>query len=209
MIGIFGAGGFGREVREYLNHEGRHCKIIFVDNQVSDPIDGTDVLCEQDFFDLRAEKSAIVAIADGVIRKRLFDKINQAQIPFVNMVSVGVNKATNSIVGDGHILCQNSVVSVNTVAGRGFHLNVLSYLAHDCRVGDFVTIGPNVVCAGYVTLEDGVYLGAGSTIRQGTKECPVVIGRNTIVGMGSVVLSSIPPNVIVAGNPAKIIKEIN
>lgn len=54
-----------------------------------------------------------------------------------------------------------------------------------------------------ITLGKNVWIGASAIILQG-----VTIGDNSIVGAGSVVMHDVPPNTIVAGNPARIIKEI-
>ena len=54
-----------------------------------------------------------------------------------------------------------------------------------------------------VVIEDSVFIGAYSIILKG-----VTIGKNSIVGAGSVVRESIPPNQIWAGNPAKFVIEI-
>jgi acetyltransferase-like isoleucine patch superfamily enzyme len=51
------------------------------------------------------------------------------------------------------------------------------------------------------SVKKGATIGSGSTILGNT-----VIGENAIVGAGSVVTRSVPPNVIVAGNPARIIR---
>lgn len=54
-----------------------------------------------------------------------------------------------------------------------------------------------------VVLEDDVWVGGGSII------CPgVVIGTGTVIGAGSVVTKSIPPGVLAAGNPRKIIRTL-
>jgi acetyltransferase-like isoleucine patch superfamily enzyme len=53
-----------------------------------------------------------------------------------------------------------------------------------------------------VILEDDVWLGANSTILPGVK-----IGSGSIVAAGSVVTKDVPPNVIVAGVPARIIRD--
>jgi len=49
----------------------------------------------------------------------------------------------------------------------------------------------------------GASIGSGATIL-----CKVTIGENAIVGAGSVVTRDVPPNAIVAGNPAKILRYI-
>ena len=55
-----------------------------------------------------------------------------------------------------------------------------------------------------IIIEDNVWVGANSIVLKG-----VNIGKNSIIGAGSVVTKSIPANVIAAGNPAKIISDIN
>jgi acetyltransferase-like isoleucine patch superfamily enzyme len=49
----------------------------------------------------------------------------------------------------------------------------------------------------------GASIGSGATILSN-----VVIGENAIVGAGSVVTRDVPPNTIVAGNPARILRSI-
>ena len=53
-----------------------------------------------------------------------------------------------------------------------------------------------------ITIGDGCFIGANSIILKGTK-----LGKNCVVGAGSVVSGTYPDNVIIAGNPARIIKE--
>ena len=54
-----------------------------------------------------------------------------------------------------------------------------------------------------ITIGDNCWIGGGSII------CPgVTIGDNVVVGAGSVVVKDVPSNVVVAGNPAKIIREL-
>ena len=53
-----------------------------------------------------------------------------------------------------------------------------------------------------IIIGDGCFIGSNSIILKGTN-----LGKNCVVGAGSVVSSSFPDNVIIAGNPATIIKE--
>lgn len=55
-----------------------------------------------------------------------------------------------------------------------------------------------------VILEDDVFVGARSIILKGVK-----LGRGSVIGAGSVVSRDVPPNTVVAGNPAKVVKVLN
>ena len=54
-----------------------------------------------------------------------------------------------------------------------------------------------------VVLEDNVFIGSRVIILKG-----VTIGKDSVIGAGSVVVRSIPPGVIAAGNPAKVIRPL-
>lgn len=79
-------------------------------------------------------------------------------------------------------------------------------------IGNNVRVGANTTIAdrdghGYavkpVRIEDGVWLGMNVQILKG-----VSIGKNSIIGAGSIVTKDIPENVVAAGSPCKVIKEI-
>ena len=54
-----------------------------------------------------------------------------------------------------------------------------------------------------VKIEDGVWIGGGAILLPG-----VTIGRNSVIGAGSVVTRSIPENVVAVENPCRVIKTI-
>ena len=55
-----------------------------------------------------------------------------------------------------------------------------------------------------VRIEDDAWLGAGATVLRG-----ITIGRGAIVGAGSVVTRNVPPNTVVAGNPARVVRHLD
>lgn len=76
-------------------------------------------------------------------------------------------------------------------------------LAHDASSLHISTMGEGkneYVKLGKVKIGNNVFIGANSIILPG-----VNIGDNSIIGAGSVVTKNIPENVVVAGNPARII----
>ncbi len=52
-------------------------------------------------------------------------------------------------------------------------------------------------------IKDGASIGSSSTIM-----CGITIGENAIVGAGAVVTKDVPPNTVVAGVPAKVIRKL-
>jgi acetyltransferase-like isoleucine patch superfamily enzyme len=55
-----------------------------------------------------------------------------------------------------------------------------------------------------VTLGDDVWVGTGALILKG-----VTIGPRSVIGAGSVVTADVPPDVVVAGNPARVVKQLS
>ena len=55
-----------------------------------------------------------------------------------------------------------------------------------------------------ITIEDNVWIGGGAILLPG-----VTIGKNSVIGAGSIVTRSIPENCVAVGNPCRIIKHLN
>ncbi len=107
--------------------------------------------------------------------------------------------------------------------GNNFYGNFNFVIVDDATVtiGDNVMVAPNVTIstAGHpidpdiritgqqfslpVIIEDNVWLGTGATINPG-----VTIGRNSVIGAGSVVTKSIPPDVVAVGVPCRVLRQI-
>ena len=112
----------------------------------------------------------------------------------------------------------------NIIVGEHFfaNRNCLILDVVSVSIGNNVMLGPNVMILtathpidyktrnkGFglgksVSIEDNVWIGAGTIINPG-----VHIGKNSIIGSGSVVTHDVPSNVIAAGNPCKVIMSSN
>lgn len=97
--------------------------------------------------------------------------------------------------------------------GKGFlmihpgfrRVDSIKSIGDNCTILPMVLIGKKSKASDVseCTIGNNVYIGVGSIIMN-----PVTIGSNVIIGAGSVVTKDIPDNVVVAGNPAKIIKHL-
>lgn len=83
----------------------------------------------------------------------------------------------------------------------GIVMSDLDKIGYNCKIYQNVSIGNKD--GGFPTLEDNVTVHANSIVVGNIR-----IGKNSIIGCGSVVLHDIPANEIWAGNPAHFIKKI-
>lgn len=118
------------------------------------------------------------------------------KIPIIIDKTSSVSK--NAIIDKGVFIGKKSIINTNVKIGFGSIINSGAIIEHDSSIGEYCHIAPGAVLLGQVTVEDNAFIGAGSTIKEN-----IEIGKNTIVGMLSNVLSSVPANMKVVGNPAK------
>lgn len=204
LLGVFGSSGFAREVMPLVRAQAwSGDRLVFVDHAAGPEVNGHEVIDEAAFFAWEGERLYTVAIADGTTRRKL-DHLAHAKgaLPLeVRARSAEVLDAVD--LGPGSVLCGLTSITSNVRIGRGFHLNLNSYVAHDCVIGDYVTFAPFVACNGNTVIGDGAYIGTGAVMRQGTPDRPLTIGAGAVIGMGAVVTKDVAAGMTVVGNPAR------
>lgn len=104
------------------------------------------------------------------------------------IVAAGARFTSGITVGDFCIFNQNTTV------------------AHDCIVDSYAHVAPGANLSGNVHLKRSCWIGAGAVVNQGSYIEKRVVGENTIVGSGAVVINDCEANAVYAGVPAKRIK---
>lgn len=212
LYGVYGASGCGRGImplaRAQISATGTSLdRLVFIDDKPSpEPLNGHCVYSYAEFLAIPASKRhVVIAIANSVVRESIAERLEQDGVTPWTVAATNVVVMDDVLIGEGAALSPFVTLTSNIRIGRHFHANLYSYVEHDCIIGDFVTFAPGVKCNGNVVIEDHAYIGAGAVIKQGRPGAPLVIGRGAIVGMGAVVTKSVPPNVTVVGNPARVL----
>ena len=104
-------------------------------------------------------------------------------------------------IGAGCVIYPHCYIGANAVLGNRVFVLSGAVINHDDRLEDDVVLCANVSLAGSVHVEAGCYLGQACTVRQFLR-----IGRKSMVGMGSVVVRDVPPETVVAGTPARVLR---
>ena len=120
----------------------------------------------------------------------------------VSLISPAAFVSRTARIGPGCVVYPNCFVGLHAVLGRRVFVLGNSVINHDCRLEDRVTVCSGVNLAGFVHVEAGVYLGQACTVRPNLR-----IGRGSLIGTGSVVVADVTPNTVVAGNPAKKMRD--
>jgi sugar O-acyltransferase (sialic acid O-acetyltransferase NeuD family) len=191
-IAIYGAGGLGREIRGMIEMEPDKFSFAgFIDDYIEPP-----VKVKGDHFD-----DILIAIADSNIRLKLVDNWLNKWVPFNKLINSDIKLHSTVSIGKGSIICPGTKMTVDIRIGKFVIVNLNSTIGHDSVIGDFVSIMPSVNISGNVKIGMRSFIGSGATVLQG-----ITIGDNAIIGAGSLVNKDVPPNCVVMGVPARIVK---
>ncbi|MEW9108874.1 2,3,4,5-tetrahydropyridine-2,6-dicarboxylate N-acetyltransferase [Cytobacillus gottheilii] len=145
------------------------------------------------------------------------DRRNSA-IPLLDMKNIKARIEPGAIIrdqveiGDNAVIMMGASINIGAVIGEGTMIDMNVVLGGRATVGKNCHIGAGSVLAGVieppsakpVVVEDDVVIGANAVVLEG-----VTVGKGAVVAAGAIVIDDVPPYTVVAGTPAKVIKEID
>lgn len=198
---IYSAGGYARDFRRLIPLQYPGEDVVLVDDG---PGEGHISYAEALAHPRRGEAAFVVGFADCALRRRKTERVLADGFPLFSVYADNSVIADDANIGEGSVISDFSIVKSNNVRiGRGFHCNTYSHVAHDCVLGDFVTLAPRVSLNGRVEVEDEVYFGTGATVLPGKPGRHMRIGRGAVIGAHALVTSDVSAGATMIGIPAK------
>ncbi|WEV70696.1 2,3,4,5-tetrahydropyridine-2,6-dicarboxylate N-acetyltransferase [Lactobacillus sp. ESL0785] len=115
-------------------------------------------------------------------------------------------------IGPHAVIMMGAVINIGAVIGANTMIDMGTIIGGRALIGQNVHVGANAVIAGViepasakpVQIDDHVLIGAGAAVLEG-----VHIGSGAVIGAGAVVTNDVASNTVVAGVPAKVIKQVD
>lgn len=167
-----------------------------------------------DWADIKEVVEGNSHIEDYVIEN---DRRNSA-IPMLDIKNINARIEPGAYIremveiGDNSVIMMGAVINIGVIIGEGTMIDMGAVLGGRVKVGKMCHIGAGTVLAGVieppsaqpVIVEDDVLIGANSVVLEGVR-----IGEGAVVAAGAVVTEDVPPFSVVAGTPARVIKQVD
>lgn len=208
-IVIVGSSGFAKEMLFLVENscapDGNRWIIKgFIDENINEDILGHKVLGNDDWL-LRYDKeiNVVVGIGDPKAKYRVVNKLKKNEnIIFPNIIAKSARLGNSVIMGEGCIVCDMNILTVDIHLGDFVTLNLNNTIGHDTVIRDYVTINPGCNVSGNVTIGALSLIGTGTKIIQG-----IDVGKESIIGAGAVIIRNVDERCTVVGNPGRLIRK--
>jgi 2,3,4,5-tetrahydropyridine-2,6-dicarboxylate N-acetyltransferase len=115
-------------------------------------------------------------------------------------------------IGKGAVVMMGAVINIGAVIGERTMIDMNAVVGGRARIGADCHIGAGAVVAGVieppsatpVVIEDKVLVGANAVILEGVR-----VGAGAVVAAGAMVTKDVPPRTVVAGSPARVVKDVD
>jgi len=206
---IIGAGSHCHCVIDIIHKEKKYNIIGIIDSKerIGNKKNGYTVLGRQNNIKNLINKynihGGIIAIGDNWSRYYVAKEIkeNVPDFKFFNAIHPSCVIGENINFGEGIVAMAGCLFNPRATLGDHTLFVTGAQVEHDCVIGNYASISSGSITGGFVELGEFAAITMGVTVFDRTK-----IGKNSVVGAGSLVIKDLPENVLAYGNPIKIIR---
>lgn len=212
------------EIAKYIKEAKKSTPFkVYVDGDLSETNnENVEIYGANNFYILFGEKEEILEFLNfnknKITKYRLENDVRNSAIPMLDISNVEARIEPGAIIRDRVSIGKNAVIMMGAVINIGAEIGEETMVDMNAvvgargKLGKRVHLGAGAVVAGVLEppskepciIEDNVLIGANAVILEG-----VHIGKDSVVAAGSVVVEDVPEGVVVAGTPARIIKNID
>jgi 2,3,4,5-tetrahydropyridine-2-carboxylate N-succinyltransferase/tetrahydrodipicolinate N-acetyltransferase len=188
---------------------------VAVDFPGAQVFSGADQIVFGDWADIGPVLEANAADIEDVV---IENDMRNSAIPLLDLKGINARIEPGAVIrdqveiGDNAVIMMGAVINIGAVIGEGTMIDMGAILGGRATTGKHCHVGAGAVLAGVieppsadpVVLEDDVLVGANAVVLEGVR-----IGRGSVVAAGAVVIEDVPADSVVAGVPAKVIKDVS
>ena len=198
-------------VKVYLNGD-RLSEIDYPENVRVFGCENSKVL----FTDLPTWKSILEKNSEKIKDYLVENDRRNSALPLMDLTSVnariepGAFIREHAVIKDNAVIMMGAIINIGAVVGESTMIDMGAVLGGRAITGKNVHVGAGAVLAGViepasakpVVVEDDVLIGANAVILEGVR-----IGKGAVVAAGAIVTEDVAANSVVAGVPARVIKQ--
>lgn len=155
-------------------------------------------------------------VSGAIVQMRVENDRRNSGVPTLDLKGINARIEPGAIIrekveiGDNAVIMMGAVINIGSVIGEGTMIDMGAVLGGRATVGKHCHIGAGTVLAGVVEpasatpviIEDNVLIGANAVVLEGVR-----VGEGAVVAAGAVCVEDVPAGAVVAGVPAKVIKQ--
>lgn len=202
---IVGAGGFGREVLQYVREAFTNAPQVTVKGFLDDDpasLNGFElpysVLGDTTSYKPQTDDRFVIAVGDPQTRAALAQRLAARGAAFLSLVHPKAYVSGTASLGVGCIVAPFATIGAHATLGDHSVLTFYASVGHDAVVGCCCALSPHAVTNGGSRIGDRVFIGSHAVINPLQS-----VADDAKIAAGAVVYRPVPAHSLAAGNPAK------